>query len=51
MGYPPKLREEICSLIFRKVNTDSMYVKKETIDEHFKGVGKTNGTGRVRFIN
>ena len=51
MDYPPKLREEICSLIFRKVNTDSMYVKKETIDEHFKGVGKTNGTGRVRFIN
>ena len=50
MGYPPKLREEICSSIFWKVNTDGMYVKKETIDEHFKDVGKTNGTGRVRFI-
>ena len=50
MGYPSKLLEEICSSIFRKVNTDGMYVKKETIDEYFKGVGKTNGTGPVRFI-
>ena len=46
MGYPHKLREEICSSIFCNVKRDGMYVKKETIDEHFKGVGKTNGTGR-----
>ena len=45
MGYPHKLREEICSSIFCNVKRDGMYVKKEMIDEHFKGVGKTNGTG------
>ena len=50
MGYPHKLREEICSSIFCNVKRDGMYVKKETIDEHFKGFGKTNGTGRGRFI-
>ena len=50
MGYPHKLREEICSSIFCNVKRDGMYVKKETIDEHFKGVGKTNGTGRGWFI-
>ena len=25
-------------------------LKKKTIDEHFKGVGKTNGPGCGRFV-
>ena len=44
IGYPHKLREEICSLIFRIIKRDDMYVKKETIDEHFKK--KNVGVGR-----
>ena len=36
MCYPAKLREEICSSIFRNIKRDGMYVKKETVDEHFK---------------
>ena len=36
MCYPPKEREEICLSIFRNIKRDVMYVKKETVDEHFK---------------
>ena len=36
MCYPPRLREEICSPIFRNMERDGMCVKKETVDEHFK---------------
>ena len=32
MGYPPKLREEICLSVFRNVKRDGIYVKKKTID-------------------
>ena len=31
MGYPHKLREEICSLIFHNVKRDGMYVKKRLL--------------------
>ena len=48
MCYPPKEREEICSSIFRNVNREGMYVKKETIDEHFKN--KKVNIGRGRFV-
>ena len=48
MGYQPKLREEICLSILRNVKRDGMYVKKKTIDEHFRN--KKTGVGRGRFI-
>ena len=48
MGYPHKLREEICLLIFRNVKRDGTYVKKKTIDEHFKN--KKVGVGCGRFV-
>ena len=50
MGYPPHLCGDIFPSIFRDIKREEMYVKKETIDEHFKNVGKVNGTGRGRFI-
>ena len=46
MCYPPKLREEICSSIFRNIKRDGMYVKKETVDEHFKNKKPTIGRGQ-----
>ena len=48
MGCPPKLHEEICSSIFHNVKRDGMYVKNETIDEHFRN--KKTGIGCGRFI-
>ena len=48
MCYPSKEREEICSSIFRNVNREGMYVKKETINEHFKS--KKVNIGRGRFV-
>ena len=51
---PHNLKQEICSSIFRNVKREGMYVQKETINEHFKGVakvnGKTNDIGRGKFI-
>ena len=41
--YPHNLKQEICSSIFHNLKREGMYVQKETINEHFKGVGKVNG--------
>ena len=35
LSYPPDLQDEILSLIFR-AKRDDMFVKKETLMEHFK---------------
>ena len=43
-----KCNEEVCLSILRNVKRDSMYVKKKTIDEHFRN--KKTGVGRGRFI-
>ena len=53
MQYPPQLREQICSSIFRNANRKDMHIKKETIYEHFNNINNNNkrvGTGRGRFI-
>ena len=44
-SYPPDLKEEIMSSIFR-AKREGMYVKKETVLEHFKNLIKTVGRGR-----
>ena len=32
MQYPPQLREQICSSIFRNANQKDMHIKKETMN-------------------
>ena len=32
MQYPPQLREQICSSIFRNANRKDMHIKKETMN-------------------
>ena len=46
--YPPQLREQICSSIFRNAKRRDMYVQKQTINEHFND--KNVSIGRGRFI-
>ena len=46
--YPPQLREQICSSIFRNAKRRDMYVQKQTINEHFNN--KSVSIGRGRFI-
>ena len=46
-SYPPNLQEEIMSLIFR-AKCDGMYVKKETVMEHF--IKPIKSAGSERFI-
>ena len=51
MRYPPEMREEIFSSIFRDGDRKDMHVKKETLHEHFKNTSKTSsGIGRGKFI-
>ena len=51
MRYPPEMREEIFSSIFRDGDRKDMHVKKETLHEHFKNTNKTSsGIGRGKFI-
>ena len=46
MSYPPNLRQEIRSSIFRNANRNYMFVQKETINEHFKNEKAKTGIGR-----
>ena len=46
MSYPPNLRQEIRSSIFRNANRNDMFVQKETINEHFKNEKAKTGIGR-----
>ena len=47
MSYPPDLKEETMSSIFR-AKREGMYVKKEAVMEHFKN--PIEAVGRGRFI-
>ena len=55
LSYPPDLQDEILSSIFR-TKRDDMFVKKETVMEHFKKSVKSVGRGgiivrqHVRFV-
>ena len=55
LSYPPDLQDEISSSIFR-TKRDDMFVKKETVMEHFKKSVKSVGRGgiivrqHVRFV-
>ena len=40
MGYPKKEREQIMSSMFRNVMRKGMFIKKETLHEHFKVIQK-----------
>ena len=46
--YPPQLREQTCSSIFRNANRKDMHVQKQTIIKYFNN--KKVCTGRGRFI-
>ena len=54
--YPPQLREQICSSIFRNSNRKEKHIKKEAINKNFNNNNNNNnnnqrvGTGRGRFI-
>ena len=40
MHYPPHIREEIFSLIFRNSNRKDMHITKSTVNEHFKNTNR-----------
>ena len=46
LSYPPDLQDEILSSIFRTMR-DDMFVKKETVMEHFKKPVKSVGRGGI----
>ena len=41
MQYPPRIREEIFSSIFRNSNRKDMHITKLTVNENFKNTNKT----------
>ena len=45
--YPPQLREQICSSIFRNSNRKDMHIQKATINEHFNNKKVCTGRGRL----
>ena len=50
MHYPPHIREEIFSSIFRNSNQKYMHIAKSTANEYIKNTNKTVGTGKGRFF-